>query len=332
MTKKLSRRRSLTGMASILATSASGPVGAFAQTALPDTALRLLVGYAAGGGSELMARVIAPKLEARTGRRVTVANKPSGTGFPAGSVLGKDLASGAVVAFMPSTTLSSTLAGDLFPFDSRTGLVPLTVAGTFQTAFSVAAIPEVGTLADYIKWVKAEPSERSRLGISAPDAYLRIYSMMIGRQFGLDLKYVPFGGAAELVSALRGGRIAAGLSSVAALLEHNRDYRTKVLMTSGRRRVSILRDVPTVVELGYPGLELEEWYGFFASSASPRPVVAEWDRLLSLVLAESDVVTSLAQFGLDVEVATQEQAARRFPAHLQAWRARKESFGLRTDD
>ncbi len=103
-------------------------------------------------------------------------------------------------------------------------------------------------------------------------------------------------------------------------------------MTSGHERVSVLRDAPTVVELGYPNLELAEWYGFFASSASPGPIAAEWNRQLRAILAEDEVIAALAQLGLDVETSTQEEAAARFASHLQVWKARKESLGMKTAD
>jgi tripartite-type tricarboxylate transporter receptor subunit TctC len=322
----LPRRRSLVALGSLFAAPAFIPRYVHAQTSLPDTALRILVGFAAGGGSELMARVIAPRLQLRTGRRVTVENKPSGSGAPAGESLRKGLAEGSVVAFMPSTTLAATLSGKIFPFDSGSELVTLTVAGTFQLALAVWSKAGISTFADYVSWLKAGPPERLQLGTSASDAYLKIYSTMIGHEIGVRLQDFPQHGAAALVAAITEGRIPAGLGSVTTLLQHNRDHPLRILVTSGRQRVSVLRDVPTVVELGYPKLELEEWYGFFASSASPGPVAAEWSRQLRDILEEEEVTASLAQLGLDVETSTREQAAARFAAHLAAWKARKASF------
>ncbi len=324
------RRRTLLALGALVAAPAIVPFRAFAQTALPNTALRFLVGFAGGGGGELMARVIASRLEARTGRRVTIEHKPSSTGFPAGEQLMRDLRNGAVVAFMPSTTLAARLAGDVFPFDSESALVPLTVAGTFQVALAVASKPSLSTVAAYIKWMKTLPPGGVRLGLPAPDYYLKIYSMMLSRALDLDLETVPCAGAAPLIDAVKKGEIPAGLGSIAPMIQHNRDRAVTFLMTSGRRRVSILRDVPTALELGYPALELEEWYGFFGSSASPAPVLVKWNRQLRAVLAESEVVAALARLGLDVESSTQEEAAERFAAHLQAWKVRMESVDMKT--
>jgi tripartite-type tricarboxylate transporter receptor subunit TctC len=94
----------------------------------------------------------------------------------------------------------------------------------------------------------------------------------------------------------------------------------------------VLRDVPTVVELGYSNLELQEWYGFFASSSSPRPAVAEWDRQLRAVLAQDEVVADLSQLGLEVEASTAAETAARFEQHQQVWQQRMASFGMKSDN
>jgi len=323
----VTRRRSLVALGALCSAPAIVPFCAHAQSTLPDTALRILVGFSAGGGAELIARVIAPRLQLRLGRRVTVDNKLTGSA-PAGDYLKKGLQEGSVVACMPSTTLATTLPGNIFPFDSRSELVPLTAAGTFQLALAVASDAAIPTFADYFSWVKAGPQERLQLGTSATDAYLKVYSIMLGHEFGVRLQDFPQSGAASLVTAIAKGNIPAGLASIMTLLQHNRDHKLRILVTSGRRRVSVLRTVPTVVELGYPSLELDEWYGFFASSASPGPVVVEWNRQLRAVLAEEEVIADLAQLGLDVETSTQEQAEARFAAHLSAWKARRDSLGL----
>ncbi len=332
MTKSLSRRRSLLGVGAVCAAPAIVPSYGLAQSGLPDMALRILVGFAAGGGAELMARIIAPQLERRLGRRVSVENKPNDSGAAAGEFLKKSLSDGSVVAFLPSTTLASKLAGMPFPFDSKSVLVPLTVAGTFQVATAVSAKIGVSTFAEYVAWLKAGPPERARLGTTTTDTYLTIYSMMIGRELGVPLEAVPQRGAAPLVVALKAGTLPAGLGSVTTLLQHNLGIRVKVLATSGSKRVSVLRNVPTAVELGYPSLALDEWYGFFASSDSPSPILAAWNRQLRAVLAEGEVIAALARLGLDVDTSTQEDAAARLASHQQAWKARMESFGMKPAD
>ena len=332
MKKGLPRRRALLTLRAACAAPALVPSHARAQTTLPDKSLRILVGVTAGGGAELMARVIAQQLERRLGRRVSVENKPNDTGTAAGEFLRKGLAEGTVVAFLPSTTPASTLTSTVFPFDSKSDVVPLTMAGAFQVVIAASRTIDVSTFAEYVAWSKSGPLERARLGATTTDAYLRIYSRMVGREIGVPLQDVPYRDAAALVAALKSGGIPVGLGSATPLLQHVRSGAVRFLMTSGRKRVSVLRTVPTAAELGHPSLELEDWYGFFASSLSPAPVLAEWNRQLRGVLANNQVKAELAQLGLDVETSTQEEAAARLASHMQAWKTQMESFRMKSAD
>ena len=323
------RRRSLlalgvlSGAPSLLASSAR------AQVRLPDRPLRILVGFSAGGGAELMARIMAPRLEQRTGRRAAVENKPNDRAEPAGEFLRKALVEGAAVAFLPTTTIVTMPDREAFPFDSKSDLVPLTMAGTFQVALTAAPSTGVSTFAAYAAWLKNGPPERRQIGTSSGDDYLKLYALMIARELGVTLEPMLYKSAAALAVALREGKIPAGIASAATLLEHNRSGSLKTLMTSGARRLSVLRTVPTAREVGYPGLELHEWYGFFGSSASPPAIMAEWSRQLQAILAEPEVMAQFAHLGLDVDPSTQAEAAERFKARLQVWQEKKEAFGLK---
>ena len=329
MGKALSRRRSLLALGSLCGASWSLPSRVHARAALPGKALRILVGFSAGGGAEPMARAIAPRLELRTSRHVTVENKASDKNEPAGEFLRKALTEGSVVAFLPTTTIAMMPPHEIFPFDSRSDLVPLTMAGVFQVALIVPRAASLATFADYIMWLKAGPPERRRLGTSSADPYLKLYAMMIARECGVDLEVVPHKASSRLVTALKAGSVPAGISSVPTLLDHNRDGAMKILMTSGAKRATVLRDVPTAVELGFPNLELQEWYGFFASSASPPAVAAEWSRLLQPILLEPEVVAQLATFGLDAAPTTQEEATTLFKARLKVWAEKTAAFGMK---
>jgi tripartite-type tricarboxylate transporter receptor subunit TctC len=276
-----------------------------------------------------MARAIATRLERRIGRRVTVQNKRTHPDAVAGKLFREDVERGLVVAFMPSTTLMPQAVNAPFPFDAASTLVPLTTAGALQLAFAVSPGTGVSRLADYAAWVDAKPEERQRLGTTATDAYLTVYGRMIGHALGLSEQIVPQRGAARLVHALVESRLPAGIGSVTPLLAHNYGGEVRILMTSGRRRPVVLREVPTAAEIGHPELELDEWYGFFASSASPSPVVAEWNRQLQATLGDREVVAALEQFGVTAETSTPAETQARIAAHSAAWERRMATFGAK---
>jgi tripartite-type tricarboxylate transporter receptor subunit TctC len=324
------RRRALLLAAPAVVSQTVVARAASAQTTLPDKGLRIIVGFVNNGGADLMARSIAPALERRVGRRVTVENRPGNTGQAAGEALQNSSAKdGSVIAFMPSTTIALRAATASFPFDPEKDLAAITSAGTFQTALAVS--PQIGasTLDAYIAWAKDGEAERRRVGVVATDALLRVYVRTVGHAIDVPLEGVGYRGALPLVSDLASGKLAAGMGGVTSFLEHHRGGRLRMLAVSGDRHFATAREVPTARELGRPDMLSPEWYGFFASVAAPPAIVTEWNRQICAVLADKEVAATLAQYGLEVEGSTPEEASARVKAHLESWRIRMAAFKLK---
>jgi tripartite-type tricarboxylate transporter receptor subunit TctC len=314
----------------LLAAPAIVPGAARAQTTLPDKGLRIIVGFVANGGADLMARSIAPKLERRLGRRVAVENRPGNTGQAAGEALRlATAADGSVIAFMPSTTIALRATVATFPLDPEKDFAPITVAGTFETAFAVS--PQIGaaTLDAFIAWARDGDAERRRVGVTATDSLLQVYARTVGQALGVPLDGVGYRGALPLATDLQAGRLPAGMGGVTSFLEHHHGGRLRMLAVSGDKRLAATPNVPTANELGRPGMLGEEWYGFFASTAAPPATVAEWNRQISAVLADGEVAATLGQYGLQVEASTSDQAKDRVRAHLESWRQRMAAFKLK---
>src|SRR6266404_2753570 len=153
MTRKIGRRSSLalTGAAFALPVLSRS---ALSDTALPDKPLKILVGFPAGGGSDVMARLIAEALKQRTGRNVIIDNKTGASGTIAGEALKNTPPDGTTVCYMPSATVVQKLTMSSIPFDPQTDLAPVTLAGTVQTAYAVSPTLGVNTLPEYIAWLK----------------------------------------------------------------------------------------------------------------------------------------------------------------------------------
>lgn len=329
---RLSRRRTLLALGSactapaVVRTFAAAP--ARAQSKLPDKSLRILVGFARGGGADEMARSIAPRLERRVGRHVTVENRPGGTAAIPGELLVKGPKDGTLVAFLASTTLASKFVVSDFPFDPLADLTPITMVGTSQTGLALSPKTGVSTFDDYLQWLKSGDDARRRLGNTSSSVFVDVFSKLIGREINVKLETVAYRGAAPMVADLQSGRLPAGVTAVTSLLEHHRGGRVRLVMTTGRKRSPMTQNIPTAVELGYPNLDIVEWYGFFASSATPAPIVAEWNKSLRGVLADSEVAAELRQLGLQVESTTQEEAADRVATYLRQWKKRLELVGM----
>ena len=307
---------------------AAAPSLARAQTELPERALRIIVGFSAGGGSDGMARLIATALERRTGRRVTVENRPGGTGAAAGEALKIGAPDGTMVAFMPSPSLVAKLFMPSYPFDPATDIVPITTAGTFIDALAVPRSLGISTVAEYVTWLKAGEPGRNRLGATANDASLKFYVGLFSREFGVKLEGVPFRGTGALINDMTDGKVPAGVAGLTSFLVAHRANRIRILATSGSKRVPIAPDLATAAEAGYPGLTMEEWYGFYARSGTAQPIVDAWNRELVAVLEGKEVKEQLMQLGLDVETSTPSATAERLAAHTKKWQIALQALGM----
>jgi tripartite-type tricarboxylate transporter receptor subunit TctC len=329
MNHRLSRRRSLLALGAACAASpVLLPSGARAQTTLPDKGLTILVGFAPGGGADAMARAIAPRLERRIGRRVVVENRPGNVAAIPGEMLVKGPKDGTLVAFLASTTLAAKLVVSDFPFDPLADIAPITIVGTSQTGLAVSPKIGVAKFDEYVEWLKSGDDDRRRVGCTSSTLFVDVFAQLIGREINVKLETVAYRGASSLVADLQSGRLSAAVTAVTSFLEHHRGGRVRLLLTTGRTRSPMTPNVPTSVELGYPNLDVVEWFGFFASSLTPTPMIAEWNRHLRAVLDDREAKAQLMQLGLGVDPTTPEDAKARVAAYMQDWKKRLELVGM----
>ncbi len=320
-------RRSFLGSVACASPALFNPA-ARAQTILPERGLRILVGFQANGGTDIIARLIAVQLERRLGRHVVVENKPGDAGAVPGELVKKGSADGSTLAFLASTTLVSRLGQANFPFDPLVDLAPISLAGNWPMGLAVSPKLGISTFDQYLNYLKSDDADRRKLGTTASDAFIQAFNLMFSKELGITMKGVPFRGAAGLVGDLADGRIPAAVSGMVSLLQHHRGGRVKLLMTTSSTRLAVAKGIPTARELGYPGLEVVEWFAFFAKAGTAAPLIDEWNRQVRTVLDDRNLKGELVQLGLDVESSTPQEVTARVVSHQKAWKARMESVGM----
>lgn len=320
---RLSRRTILAAPALL------GAAAAHAQGVLPARGVRIAIGYPVGGGTDEMARVIAAALQRRISRPVTIENRPGAAGAGVGEMLKKGPTDGSLLGFIPTATLVGKLTTKSFPFDPQTDLLPLTLAGTYTTGFAVSRKIGVASLADYGKWLQDARAEDARFGTTSLLSFTHFFGLMISKALGRPLEAVYYKGASPLVADIGQDKIPAGTSGLTSLLQHHRGSRLRILVSSGGPRSKIAPDIPTVVELGYPTLELHNWYAFFGPAGLSPEVAAAWERELRATIDSRDTTELLTQLGLDVETSTSEQCAKRLAADMARWQTILDSLGLK---
>ena len=290
--------------------------------------LRIFVGFEPGGGADAAARTIASQLQRRTSRRVVVENRTGQFGALPGEIVRKAPPDGAELALLSSTTLVSRLASKSFPFDPVKDLAPITRVGNFAIAFAVAPQLGIATFKDYLDWIHMGDPARRRIAVSSNTTFVEVLNVLLRRSIGEQLEPVHYRGVTAILGEMRDGRIPATVNTMTSLLPPHRGNRARILMATGTRRLAVAPNIPVGPELGYPSLDMEEWFAFFAPRATPAPLVGQLNRRLRSVIDDREVVDSLKPLGLEVDTGEPEELVKLIEAHRQSWQLRMAATGV----
>jgi len=285
-----------------------------------DAAIHVLVGFPAGGGSDVIARLLAEKLQAELGRSVVVDNRPGAGGQIAAQQLKAARPDGTTVFLSHDHTISILPQVVRKPGYAPTeDFVALGGFATFVNGLAVSAATPANTLSEYVEWVRSRQGGKSAIGIPAPASTPEFLVQLIGRKYGLALTAVPYKGSAPMIADMLGNQIAAGTGSVQDFIEYQRAGKLRVIGVLGGKRQAALPDVPTFSEMGFGGLEDTPFYGLWAPRGTPAAFIDRFTRALDKVVALPEVRARLTDLGLTVGYMTPQQLDQRERAYTKAW-------------
>ncbi len=294
--------------------------------------LRIFVGFEQGGGADSVARAIAVQLQRRTSRRVIIENRTGQYGAMPGEVVGKAPPDGTEFALLSSATLVSRLASKSFPFDPVRDLTPITKVGNFPIAFAVSPLVQVDSFKEYLDWMHDGDAQRHRIAVSSNTTFIEVLNVLLRRSVSEQLEPVPYRGVVAILGDLRDGRIPATVNTLTSLLPPHRGRRCRILMITGNRRLQVAPNIPTAVELGYPTLDMEEWFGFFGPPGMPAEMVEQMNRRLRGVIDDPEVVALMRPLGLEVDTSTPQELVALVEEHRRTWQGRMTATGVQASN
>ncbi|MBM3642950.1 MAG: ABC transporter substrate-binding protein [Alphaproteobacteria bacterium] len=305
--------------------------GAAAQqaSALPAGPIRILIGFAAGGGTDVQGRLIAEKMRERTGRTFVIENRAGASGTVAGDALKNAAPDGNTILLAPiASAVMAKLTLPQMNHDPFEDHLPISLLGTFQLALAVS--PGLGpkTVAEFVAWAKANPKQ-ANYGTTAMGSLPHFFGVLLARGTGVDFQAVAYRGAAPLVQDLSGGQIPAGTGALTDFLEHHRGGRLRILATSGTARPPAAPELPTFSELGFRDIVGSSWLGFFAPARTPRPIIDAFNREIAAVVALPDIKDRLIQLGLEPRTTTPEEFDTLRRADAAKWKAVVDASGYK---
>ena len=290
---------------------------------------RILCGFPPGGTSDAISRRIAEKLSGNYAGRVVVDNKPGAGGQIAITLLKDSPADGSVLLLTPSSMLSLyPYVYKSLPYKPLEDVQPVSLACYFNHAFGVGpAVPEsVKTVKDFIAWAKANPG-KANYGSPGAGSMPHLIGVMLSKISGVELKHIPYRGSAPGIQDLLGGQISSMSSPVGDYLPYVKTGKLRLLAISGQNRSPFVPEVATYRQQGFP-ITVREWYGVFLPGKATPEVARRAAAYLQPALAQKDLVTSMAQIGMEVESSSATRLGELLRADAEEWRRLIKQIGF----
>lgn len=284
-----------------------------------EAPIHLLVGFPAGGGSDVIARLLAEKLQGELGRSVVVDNRPGAGGQIAAQQLKAARPDGSTVFLSHDHTISILPQVVKKPgFAPAEDFVALGGFATFVNGLAVSAGTPAASLTEYVAWVRAQGG-KSAVGIPAPASTPEFLVRLIAKKYGLELTAIPYKGSAPMIADMLGNQIPAGIGSVQDFIDYQRAGKLRMIGVLGGKRQAAMPDVPTFGEMGFAGLEDTPFYGIWAPRGTPAAFIDRFSRALEKVVSLPEVRARLTDLGLTVGYMTPQQLDQRERAYTRVW-------------
>ncbi|WP_397406322.1 Bug family tripartite tricarboxylate transporter substrate binding protein [Polaromonas sp.] len=297
----------------------------------PNKAIRVLVPFPAGGGTDIIARVVTNRLTATLGWSFVIENKPGSGGNLGVDAAAKAPADGYTVALGQTSNLAinPTLYSKM-PYDSVKDLVPVGLVASAPLVMVVAADSPYKTLADVVNASKAKPAS---INFASPGngTVAHLASELFQKTAGVKFTHVPYKGSAQAATDLIGGQVQLYMSSVPTLIGHIKSGKMRAIAVTSLKRVDDLAQVPTVAESGYKGFEAVTWFGFVAPAAVPKDIVVRLNAEVNKALQAADVQKKLEDQGADVLGGSPEQFGALIKSDISRWAPIIKESGARLD-
>jgi tripartite-type tricarboxylate transporter receptor subunit TctC len=300
-----------------IALAAAGNV--FAQASYPARPVTMVVGFAPGGGTDTVARVIARKLSESLGQQVLVDNKAGAGGNIAADFVAHAAPDGYTILLgnVGSIAVAPHVIAGL-PYDPLRDFAPITMAVVFSNVLVVQPSMPAQSLAEFVKFAKDRPGSVT-YGTAGILSAGHLAGELLKIRAGTDLVHVPYKGGGPSMQGMLGGQVMSSFATPVSVVAHMKAGKLRALATTGSKRAALLPDVPTVAESGYPGYEAMNWYAYLAPAKTPKEIISRLNQELVKALNNAEVAALLHQQGLEPSPGSAVELARYMEREYETW-------------
>ena len=322
-------RRAALSLAGIAAAAATFASGAIAQS-YPAKPIRIVVPYAPGGAVDIIARATAQELTKRVGQQIIVDNRTGAGGNIGSDTVAKAPPDGyTLLMASPANTINPSLYTNM-PYDPSRDLIPIALIGSVPSVLVANPSLPVQGIKQLIALAKAKPGALT-YGSGGSGSTEHLAGEMFKSFAGIDLLHVPYKGGAQVMIDLMGGQVALMFSNQLGVLPHIKAGKLKPLGVASAGRSTVLPDVPTFAEAGFPDFKVSVWWGVMGPAGMPKDVVNQLNREIVAGLASPEMKERLQTMSAQPIGGTPDQFAAFFAAETKRWAPIVKASGAKAD-
>jgi len=321
------RRTALAALASIAATSAWSQA---ADAKFPSKPVTLVVPYAAGGGTDIVGRLMAQKLSELWGQSVVVDNRTGANGVIGSSHVAKSAPDGHTLLLVVGSHAINPVLMKSMPYDTINDFKPVSMIGAAPYVLVLYPGIPAKSVAELVALAKTKPGKLN-YGSAGLASLAHLAAALFANDTGIELTHVPYKSSAQSSIDIITGRLDMQFATVGPTLENIRDGKLRALATTGSKRVSSLPDAPTMMEAGVKDYDVALWLAYVMPAGTPDPIITKLNRAMSEILTDADVVENLQKHGFDPDPGPPDAVTKRIHSETEKWRALVAKTGIKPE-
>jgi tripartite-type tricarboxylate transporter receptor subunit TctC len=305
---------------------------ASAQANYPDRPIRLLVGFAAGGPTDIAARAVGDRLSEVWGKPIIIENVTGAAGNVAADRVAKAAPDGyTLLAAASATIVTNPSLYQKLPFDPVKDFAPITQVCTTPNLLVVPNDLPVKSVAELVVYARANPGKFT-FGSAGVGTSQHLAGELFRIMAGIDIQHVPYRGIAAVVPDLLAGRITLAFGNISAMQPLVREGRLRALAVTSPRRWASVPELPTMIEEGYKDFDSSAWFGLMAPAGTPQPIIDRLHQETVRILARSDVRQRFGDLGMEPIGNTPAEFAAVIAAETPQWAKLIRDAGIRISE
>ena len=316
-------------IASVVVSAVASLIRSARASSWPDRTVHMVVPVAAGGPTDVNARVVAEQLAKIWGQQVVIDNKGGAGSNIGNSFVAHSRPDGYTLLFVSSSLATNGALYRSLDYSPTTDFSPVSLVARFPLFMFVPNSSPAKTVAEFLDYVKAQPG---KLIMASPGTGSgpHLAELLFMQMAGIQMTHAPYRGAAPAFTDLVPGRVHCYFGS-GELLTHSRSGQVRVLASTGAKRSPAAPDVPTIAESGVPGYVVDSWQGVFAPAKTSNEIVQKISRDLAKALVEPSLVEKLGRYAYIVDSSSPDELAKLLKTDTEKWEAVIKTTGIKID-